>query len=663
MSAQRPGMSLMGHYGSEGGPMFAPQLSSPNTPSLGMDTSPGNNSTYSHHIQGLNQDSPMGYDYPRWNDTHKTHPTDMFHIASPPLTPSGVMARSPSSFSSFGAVNSVKRPPLWPMDRMPIMPFPRQTPTPSQASKAANLQHIPCKFFKSGACTAGKNCLFSHNRDSSPEQHVCKYFLKGNCKFGAKCSLSHSFLSLDRKSSALLPNSSGGGGRARLERRASSGAILNNLWPSEPMSPPYGSSLPQPSMQLQMGMDYSVGHSPSQQGFLKPSGRGGNTYDSPIDHGGDRSPFSDDCSPHATPTDMSERGSLNNIGMSSLGLERARQHLAAPLPIRQRSLPDIFRLAPLAPEGGINGSALPSSPFYQPGNKALFLSISCESSETNASSPLRLHSIPELHDLYNDSNPNLMERRRGSTVGGGYDDGGQNNMDGYSDSEDDMDSDQGFLPSSLNDLLTTGERQRRQSRQEDVIFETRLHPMMPSPLSESMPDEKSENGLGLSFELTRSASMATGMDNLMMVPGRFLPPMFAHHDRVNVFDEDGSSPPSGINHHSSSVGSNNSSGNGNSNAHYKERSGTPDPFCPFPQEVEEVQFKMDDDVVGPENYHQQQGSKAIFHAFANMDTNRQRAGLFEQGSTSVGGQEQQDKGLESLSMAFSGGMFISHPNE
>lgn len=157
--------------------------------------------------------------------------------------------------------------------------------------------------------------------------------------------------------------------------------------------------------------------------------------------------------------------------------------------------------------------------------------------------------------------------------------------------------------------------------------------------------------------------VATGMDNLMMVPGHFPPPMFAHHDRLNVFGEDGSSPPSGINHHSSSVGSNNSSGHSNSNAHYKERSGTPDPFCPFPQEVEEVQFKMDDDVVGPENHHQQQGSNAVFHAFANMDTNRQRAGLFEQGSTSGGGQEQQDKGLESLSMAFSGGMFISHPNE
>ncbi|KAF8942223.1 hypothetical protein BGZ52_012746, partial [Haplosporangium bisporale] len=195
---------------------------------------------------------------------------------------------------------------------------------------------------------------------------------------------------------------------------------------------------------------------------------------------------------------MSERGGFmnnnhnNNInmGMTSLGLDRARQHLAAPLPIRQRSLPDIFRLTPMAHEGGANnGSALPSSPFYQPGNKALFLSISCESSETNASSPLRLHSIPELNDLYNtDSNDNnnndgpLLERRRGSSAG--YDDGGNSNaMEEYSDSEDDMDSDQGFLPSSLNDLLTTGERQRRQSRQDDVLFEPRFQhmAMMPSP--------------------------------------------------------------------------------------------------------------------------------------------------------------------------------------
>ncbi|KAF9201045.1 hypothetical protein BGZ59_002942 [Podila verticillata] len=230
-------------------------------------------------------------------------------------------------------------------------------------------------------------------------------------------------------------------------------------------------------------------------------------------------------------------------------------------------------------------------------------------------------------------------------------------MEEYSDSEDDMDSDQGFLPSSLNDLLTTGERQRRQSRQDDVLFEPRFQhmAMMPSPLSGSMSDEKSE-GLGFSFELTRSASLATGMDNLaMMIPGHFPPPMFAHHDQLNVFGEHGSSPPAGNNYnrHGSSVGGH------NSQAHYKERSGTPDPFCPFPQEAEEVQFKMDDDVVGPLDT---QRNRNASRAFGSMDhgASRQRAGLFEQGSTPVVvGGEQQDKGVEALTMAFSGGMFMS----
>lgn len=217
----------------------------------------------------------------------------------------------------------------------------------------------------------------------------------------------------------------------------------------------------------------------------------------------------------------------NHTGMSALGLERARQHLAAPLPIRQRSLPDIFRLAPMAPEGGgaNNGTALPSSPFYQPGNKALFLSISCESNETNTSSPLRLHSIPELHDMYNNGSNNdglLLEQRRGSSAG--YDDGVNNNaMEEYTDSEDDMDSDQGFLPSSLNDLLTTGERQRRQSRQDDMLFEPRFQQypmaMMPSPSSGSMSDEKSE-GLGFSFELTRSASSKSFSFTLAPINGQ-----------------------------------------------------------------------------------------------------------------------------------------------
>ncbi|CAO3581896.1 unnamed protein product [Absidia cylindrospora] len=68
-------------------------------------------------------------------------------------------------------------------------------PAPSKSSitanKATNLSHVPCKFFKQGACTAGTNCTFSHNPTPTSEASVCKYFIKGNCKFGAKCALLH----------------------------------------------------------------------------------------------------------------------------------------------------------------------------------------------------------------------------------------------------------------------------------------------------------------------------------------------------------------------------------------------------------------------------------------------------------------------------------------
>lgn len=53
-----------------------------------------------------------------------------------------------------------------------------------------NLSHVPCKFFKQGACQAGNSCPFSHTMDPV-DQAPCKYFQKGNCKFGSKCALAH----------------------------------------------------------------------------------------------------------------------------------------------------------------------------------------------------------------------------------------------------------------------------------------------------------------------------------------------------------------------------------------------------------------------------------------------------------------------------------------
>ncbi|ONH65961.1 Protein cps3 [Cyberlindnera fabianii] len=61
----------------------------------------------------------------------------------------------------------------------------------SKSPPSKNLAHVPCKFFKQGACQAGNACPFSHQLDTNSETAPCKYFQKGNCKFGAKCALAH----------------------------------------------------------------------------------------------------------------------------------------------------------------------------------------------------------------------------------------------------------------------------------------------------------------------------------------------------------------------------------------------------------------------------------------------------------------------------------------
>ncbi|KAF2734697.1 hypothetical protein EJ04DRAFT_523400 [Polyplosphaeria fusca] len=51
--------------------------------------------------------------------------------------------------------------------------------------------HVPCKFYRQGACQAGKACPFLHSDEPLTERAPCKYFTKGNCKFGPKCALAH----------------------------------------------------------------------------------------------------------------------------------------------------------------------------------------------------------------------------------------------------------------------------------------------------------------------------------------------------------------------------------------------------------------------------------------------------------------------------------------
>ncbi|KAH8725558.1 hypothetical protein GQ44DRAFT_580320, partial [Phaeosphaeriaceae sp. PMI808] len=65
---------------------------------------------------------------------------------------------------------------------------PRSPPT---TKKRKNTSHVPCKFYRQGACQAGKACPFLHSDEPITERAPCKYFTKGNCKFGPKCALAH----------------------------------------------------------------------------------------------------------------------------------------------------------------------------------------------------------------------------------------------------------------------------------------------------------------------------------------------------------------------------------------------------------------------------------------------------------------------------------------
>jgi hypothetical protein len=42
----------------------------------------------------------------------------------------------------------------------------------------SNTKHVPCKFFRQGACQAGPACPFLHSTDAAIDYAPCKYFTK-----------------------------------------------------------------------------------------------------------------------------------------------------------------------------------------------------------------------------------------------------------------------------------------------------------------------------------------------------------------------------------------------------------------------------------------------------------------------------------------------------
>ncbi|UZJ55175.1 hypothetical protein CBS101457_004495 [Exobasidium rhododendri] len=78
-------------------------------------------------------------------------------------------------------------------------------PTAKLSSKKKEaLSQVPCKFFRSNGCSAGESCPFAHIMPGEGQgKAVCQWFLKGSCRFGHKCALAHILpgqpMSMDRK--------------------------------------------------------------------------------------------------------------------------------------------------------------------------------------------------------------------------------------------------------------------------------------------------------------------------------------------------------------------------------------------------------------------------------------------------------------------------------
>ncbi|CAG8534429.1 810_t:CDS:2 [Cetraspora pellucida] len=303
----------------------------------------------------------------------------------------------------------------------------------------SNLAHIPCKFFKSGACTAGKNCVFSHSKDPSADNYVCKYFLKGNCKYGNRCALSHN---LPNGSSKINGRSSKNGSNVNGSRNG----ISNNSIPeirSPIMHPQYSQD------------DYQPLNSPGipfTRIPISPSEYHNNKTFSQLTASlslNDQHHFSDET--HAT------HRLRNNY---------SNDHLSAPVNIngqQRRSLPDIFHLNPVNAADSFG-----TSPFQPAGSKSIFLPVSYVSDSGLLSPTInphqQLHSIPEIHDYSHHNEP----------IG--------DELCGYDFEE--------YIPSSLNELLTPTERERRKSKQEEASESTSrrlfsgsstLHPHIDGP--------------------------------------------------------------------------------------------------------------------------------------------------------------------------------------
>ncbi|GAO48130.1 hypothetical protein G7K_2312-t2 [Saitoella complicata NRRL Y-17804] len=409
-----------------------------------------------------------------------------------------------------------------------------------------NLQHVPCKFYMLGKCQAGDRCQFSHNLATlGTERAPCKYFQKGNCKFGAKCALAHIMPDGRRVNNAarLYRGPVDIGGRMPVEGRVGGGGgsalqVGLQMYGDQIMHHPHPQALPLPMQnQYQEYVDTTQATYSSSYGARRPSVNATGSFD------GLASSFNDLKLSSSTrtlgPLDAPLPPSLDSNGMS---------YFARHGPIAA-SVPSKFGFdVPIGTPGAGNTADYGSSPAGTPsGGKNLIMSL--ESADESAlpqsprsaallpvpqgpdvlapapkrphlpissSFPARRTSFFRLNGLQGDDWLPLSTAQESEQENGVVE---EDEDEGHFTFEED------FVPSSLQELLTPQERERRMSRNDEERPRVAFSP--PGSHASLAPGHGS--GLGTSPGSTGSFGTSPGSS-------RFGALFQRHHSTGNVTD-------------------------------------------------------------------------------------------------------------------------------
>lgn len=300
---------------------------------------------------------------------------------------------------------------------------------------------MPCKFFKQGACQAGKSCPFSHVVGDTSDQAPCKYFQKGNCKFGAKCALAH--ILPDGRRVATAQNSQQNGHRKRREAPLDMGYTQAHNYPM-------GQSSSQSTAVLTHGLYPAPGasskspnsnNSPAGASSLSTTAIG---VERSMSSSNSRLSGSAFMSIMASSADAHQHAGSNNNGS-------AFSSALVPSSPQSRSLYSIFGSPPYAGRGApVSGSvsAIQSDRIFSSPPSARSMSGSIWNDPPTS-----------LHNRISTTSRSYLE---GSAIADDEDyEDEDNELAGFNDNDDDYEE---MVPSALTDLLTPRERQRRDSR-------------------------------------------------------------------------------------------------------------------------------------------------------------------------------------------------------